>query len=65
MKCNFKAEILLELRRSVASNPTLTFSEIGHILRIIDDARWTHAEVSGCNCWQEAIERYREKRAAA
>lgn len=52
--CNFKAKELLELRRMVAKNQTLTMAELGHVLRMIDDARWRHAEVSGCNCWEEA-----------
>ncbi len=53
--CNFKAPELLKVRRSIASNQTLTFTEIGHILRIIDDVRWRHAETTGCNCWNEAV----------
>jgi hypothetical protein len=54
--CRFKASEMLELRRAIASNPTLTIPQIGLIIGIIDQARHEHFEATNCACWQAAIE---------
>lgn len=57
MTCQFKAVELLELRRAVAKDPTLPLLHIAIIIKLIDDARHTHQDLSGCKCWEEAITR--------
>lgn len=54
--CNFKAAELLNLRRDIAKNTSLNYSDVCHVIRLIDDARWRHAETTGCRCWEEAVD---------
>lgn len=53
--CKFKSAELLELRRAIAKDPTLPITHIAIIIKLIDDARHTHQELTGCRCWEEAI----------
>jgi hypothetical protein len=55
MSCKFNAPVLLDMRRSIAKDPTLPLLHIAIIIKLIDDARHTHRELTGCRCWQDAI----------
>lgn len=50
--CDFPARELLERRRQVveAMDPYAAYK----IVRCIDEARWRHFELTGCDCWRQA-----------
>lgn len=54
--CDFNASALLELRRSIAANKSLSALAIKGVIDDIDRRRWDHQEQTGCECWYEAIE---------
>lgn len=54
--CDFNASALLELRRSIAANKSLTTEAIKGVIDEIDRRRWNHFDQTGCDCWQEARE---------
>lgn len=53
--CDFHASALLELRRSIAANKSLTTEAIKGVIDEIDRRRWDHQEQTGCECWYAAI----------
>jgi len=53
---SFNASALLELRRSVAANKSLSVEQIKSVIDKVDRQRWQHFEETQCNCWQEARE---------
>lgn len=59
--CSFNAEEKLRRRRLIAQDMTISMKRAGFLIGQIDQERWDHQEMTGCKCWQEAVEKHKNE----